>query len=626
MVKKRGYDSKKILLSLTGLVILFVILILGNVLLSFANIRYDATEEKIYSLSKGTENIISALDDKITVKFFFSRSNPDFPANLKLYAKRVRDFLSEYENSSGGRIDVEIYDPKADSDEEEWALKYGVKPMQLASGEKIFCGLVFLSLEQEQTIGLLDPAREPLLEYDITRIINDLRTFKKKKIGIISTLPVFGQQGYQMPGQPGSEAWYFVTELKKTYELSNIPISSEKLDNSLDLLIVIHPKALSEKLLYAVDQYVVSGGNAIIFVDPACVSASTRGPGGMVRPSSSSMDRLFTAWGISMDSTKAVVDFDQPTRLRTRDNLIENNPAWISVRQGAFNESDVVTSGLERVLLPVAGAIKKTEGSSCEFEHLLQSGTNAGLVDPFTANAEVRDIKKAVVPSEKPLNLAVRVRDIFKTAFPEGLPESKKESDKKDQNSSHIDKGTKKSTIIVIADVDMLADGYYISKGSFLGFPVSEVFNDNLNLLSNASEMLTGSEDLIGLRSRGSFERPFSVVLELERRAQERWMSKEKELVKRAEETNRLLNELQQRKDESQKLIISPEQEAEIAKFREQKRAIDKELKEVRKKLREDIEALGAMLKAVNIFLMPLIISICGIGFAVYRQRRIKKK
>ena len=152
----------------------------------------------------------------------------------------------------------------------------------------------------------------------------------------------------------------------------------------------------------------------------------------------------------------------------------------------------------------------------------------------------------------------MRVRDIFKTAFPEGLPESKKESDKKDQNSSHIDKGTKKSTIIVIADVDMLADGYYISKGSFLGFPVSEVFNDNLNLLSNASEMLTGSEDLIGLRSRGSFERPFSVVLELERRAQERWMSKEKELVKRAEETNRLLNELQQRKDESQKLIISP--------------------------------------------------------------------
>lgn len=626
MVKKRGYDSKKILLSLTGLVILFVILILGNVLLSFANIRYDATEEKIYSLSKGTENIISALDDKITVKFFFSRSNPDFPANLKLYAKRVRDFLSEYENSSGGRIDVEIYDPKADSDEEEWALKYGVKPMQLASGEKIFCGLVFLSLEQEQTIGLLDPAREPLLEYDITRIINDLRTFKKKKIGIISTLPVFGQQGYQMPGQPGSEAWYFVTELKKTYELSNIPISAETLDNSLDLLIVIHPKALSEKLLYAVDQYVVSGGNAIIFVDPACVSASTRGPGGMVMPSSSSMDRLFKAWGISMDSTKAVVDFDQPTRLRTRDNLIENNPAWISVRQGAFNESDVVTSGLERVLLPVAGAITKTEGSSCEFEHLLQSGTNAGLVDPFTANAEVWDIKKAVVPSEKPLNLAVRIRDIFKTAFPEGRPESKKESDKKDQNSSHIDRGTKKSTIIVIADVDMLADGYYISKGSFLGFPVSEVFNDNLNLLSNASEMLTGSEDLIGLRSRGSFERPFSVVLELERRAQERWMSKEKELVKRAEETNRLLNELQQRKDESQKLIISPEQEAEIAKFREQKRAIDKELKEVRKKLREDIEALGAMLKAVNIFLMPLIISICGIGFAVYRQRRIKKK
>ncbi len=172
----------------------------------------------------------------------------------------------------------------------------------------------------------------------------------------------------------------------------------------------------------------------------------------------------------------------------------------------------------------------------------------------------------------------------------------------------------------------MLADQFYVQKSNLFGLAISEMFNDNLNFLSNASEILTGSDDLIGLRSRGKFERPFTVVVKLKRTAQERWLTKEKELVKRMEETTQKLRQLEEQKDVSQKMIISLEQEVEVAKFKAQRQEINRELKQVRKNLRASIETLGATLKGINIFLMPFLVSLIGIGFAIYKQRKFKKK
>lgn len=629
MAHKKGSDFKKTLVSTTGLVALFFILILVNVLLSYASIRWDATEDKVYSLSEGTRKILSDLPEPVTIKFFFSRSNQNLPPNLKLYAKRVREFLSEYEHASAGLVTVEEYDPKIDSDEEEWAQKYGMRSMQVPAGGRIYCGLVLMAADQEETIGFLDSNREELLEYDITRIIHRLQSPEKKVVGVISSLPVFGDmqtspRSFQAPRRP---PWLFIQEMKKSYDVRNIDPSADRIDPTVALLLIIHPKDMNPRLQYAVDQYVLSGGNALVFVDPFCIS-DMRQAQQFMQPRGSSLDKLFSAWGIFMDPVKAIADFDQPTRVRTRNNTVENNPVWISARGKAFSKSDIVTSRLESMLFAVAGAIKKAEDSPYAFEPMVQSGEHSALIDAFKANFGAAAIRRDFVPEGDTFNIAVRVRGTFKTAFPAGPPKAENKSAESTNipAGDHLEKAKKRATLIIVGDADMLADEFYVQRSRILGFAMSKVFNDNLNFLSNASEILTGSDALIEIRSRGKFERPFTTVLALERRAQERWLSKEKELAKRVETTNRKLQELEQQKDTSQRLIISPEQEAEIAKFREQKRKINRELKQVRKNLRADIEVLGTTLRNVNIFLMPLLVSIAGIGFAIYKQRRVKKK
>ena len=630
MVSKHGYDLKKTLVSTTGLIILLVILIMVNVILSYASIRWDATEDKIYSLSDGTKNIISNLTMPITIKFFYSRSNRNLPSGLKLYAKRVMEFLSEYKHMSQGRIAIEILDPKIDSDEEEWAQKYGMQAIQGSGGERIYSGLTFLAEDREESIKLLDPSRETLLEYDITRIIHRLQTPEKKVVGIISTLPVFG-----LPATPAAQRqsmnarpWFFVTELKKTYEVREISLSTAQIDSSVDLLVIIHPKELSPSLQYAIDQHVLGGGNVLVFVDPFCVSDQSQAQQQFMRPPSSSLEKLFSAWGIAMEPEKALVDLDQPTRVRGANNQAENSPVWISARGEAFSGSDVVTSRLETMLFPVAGAIKKTEGSTYEFEPLVQSGKNASLTDAFKASFGATALKKDFIAAEERFYIVARVRGMFKTGFPAGPPEEEKSesASTEKRNRKQLKTGNEQATLIIVADADMLADSFYVRRSQLMGFNLSKVFNDNLNFLSNAVEILTGSDDLIGLRSRGKFERPFTAVLELEKRAQERWLAKEKELVGRVESTNNKLRELQQQKDASQRLIISPEQEAEIDKFKEERRRINRELKQVRKNLRADIESLGATLKGINIFLIPFCVAIAGVGFAIFKQRRMKKR
>ncbi|MEJ2588663.1 MAG: Gldg family protein [Deltaproteobacteria bacterium] len=624
---RKGFDFQKTTLSIIGLIVLLLILVVANIIVSYANVRWDATEGKTYSLSKGTLNILADMNRPVTVKFFYSKSNPDVPADIKLYAKRVKDFLYEYEQASNDMIRVETYDPKPDSDEEEWAQKYGVRGIGVPGGEKIYCGLVFVCADKEETIGWLDTAEEQLLEYNITRIIQGLQRTKKIVIGVISGLPVFGNpQRPPMARQGGGEPWLFIQELKKSYEVKEIGQNTVRIDPAINLIMIIFPKNITPELRYAVDQYVLSGGKALVFVDPLCVSDnSQRQP--YMAPMGASLKELFKAWGISMDAKKAIADFGQPTQVRGREG-VEDNPLMISARGDAFSGRDIVTSGLESMLFPVAGAIEKEKSASCTFEPLVMSSENAGLMEAFNAYLGLEAIKKDFKSAHKRFNIAVRIRGTFKTAFPSGPPKNKDEKNTFESATpgDHLKESVKPATLIVVSDADMLADHFYVRKRQILGFAVSEMFNDNLNFVANASEILTGSDDLIGLRTRGTFQRPFTAVLELKRRAQDRWLAKEKELVKRVEEANEKLRRLERQKDKSQEMIMSPEQEAEIAKFKTERDRINDELKDVRKKLRAEIETLGTVLKAINIFLMPFLIAMIGTVFAIYRHRKMKRK
>ena len=617
---------EKSLFSAGGLILVFLIIVLVNFIFSSVNLRWDATEDKLYSLSEGTKRILSALEEEVVIKVFYSKSVVNMPTHIKNYAKRMLDFLTEYERNSNGKVTIEIFDPQIDSDEEEWAQAYGLKGVDLPTGDRIYFGLVAVAADQQEVIEMMDPAGEQRLEYDITRIIVRVQSSEKPKIGIISSLPVFGQPPNPYTRQPQQPAWQFIKELRKTYAVEAIQASVDRIDRGLNLLILIHPKNLSESLQFAVDQYVLSGGNVMVFVDPFSTLDGTPG-----NAKASALDRLFKTWGVAMDAGKALADFGFATRIRTRINEIEENPFWLSLSPKAINADNIITAKLESILMPMAGTIQNTAESRYKYEPLLQSSPQSALEEAFRVRMTSTEIRRDFKPSGKKFDLAVKITGTFETAFPDGKPpaeeEPKQAADNKAQPAGKtaeevLKQGKKPSTIIVVADSDLLYDGYYVHKQNILGFEIARIFNDNLNFLLNAGEMLAGGPELISIRSRGKFEKPFTRVQQLEKQAQQKWLAREQELMKKVDETNSKLDQLEQKKDASQKLIISAEQEAEIRKFQEEKRRINKELKKVRRNLRADIESLGVSVKLMNIFLMPLIVCAIGIAFAIHQRRK----
>jgi len=629
MAEIKGGLGKSIF-SAGGLILILVILILTNVIIARANLRWDATEDNLYSLSDGTKDILSDLEKDVIIKVFYSKSNVSIPLNIKTYSRRMLDFLSEYEYHSNSRVTVEVYDPKPDSEEEEWAQKYGIQGAVLPGGEKVYFGLVAVCEDQEESIAMMDPTGEAHLEYDMTRIISRVHANKRPKIGVISGHPVFGspQNQFNMQNPAGQmEPWLFISELKKLYEVKELAATEPfVIDPDIDLILIIHPKNFGDGIHYAIDQYVLKGGNLIVLVDPLSVMDMSQG---MMK--SSSMEKLFTAWGVRMDASKAVVDMNYPTRLRNQTGQIEDNPMWLSIPQKALSRENLITSELETMLLPVAGALEKIPGKTVDYEPLLQSSASVALVDAFKSRFGVGDLRKDFKSSDKKVDLAVKISGVFTTAYPEGNPAAKASTvkDTKTSNEEKISqtpvsltKGVKSATLIIIADTDFIYDGYYVQKQNFLGFDMSSIFNDNLNFMLNSSEVLSGAEALIGIRSRGIFARPFTKVRELEKKAQAKWLAREQELVRSAESTNRILKELEQKKDASQKLILSEEQESEIEKFQKEKIRLSKELKIVRRNLRADIESLGIWIKVLNIFLVPFLVCVAGSLYALYRKKK----
>jgi len=615
----------KSLLSVGGILLVVVIVVLVNLLVSRINLRWDLTQDNVYSLSDGTKKILSDLEQDVTLKLFYSKSNAGIPVSIKNYGNRLIDFLEEYELYSKGRLRVEIHDPKPDSEEEEWAQKYGIDGINLPAGDKIYFGLVAVAADQEETIRMLDPAAEQRLEYDITRVVARVQSSSKLTLGVVSGLPVFGGARTNFQRSPQGPPWLFIQELKKTYDVAEFSPFSKTVvfDDAMDLLLIIHPRDISEEMIYAIDQYILGGGNALILVDPSAVMDMNPG---MVK--SSSLPELFKQWGIRMNATQVLVDFGLATRLRDQNGQIEDNPLWVSLSKESFNTDSVITAKLESMLLPVVGTIEKASDHSVNYEALLRSSTYSGQTDAFKTQFGASELRRDFMATPDIYDLAVILRGSFETAFPNGKPMPEDTGDTEETKASaksaspHLTESRQPSTVLVMADTDFLFDGYYVNRQNFLGFEIANIFNDNLNFLLNSIELMTGSEALIDIRSRGTHERPFEKVQELEEKAQARWMAREQELVREVEETNLKLQQLEQQKDASQNLILSEEQEAEIQRFQEEKIRINRELKEVRRNLRADIERLGNRIKFINLFAIAFMVSLAGVAYGLYRRQK----
>jgi ABC-type uncharacterized transport system involved in gliding motility auxiliary subunit len=604
-----------------GLLVLVAALVFVNVLFSQAGVRWDMTADNMYSLTPGTLNILSKIEEPVTLKVFYNQSMKTVPYPLKNYYNRVMDYIGEYKNNSNGKIAVEKIDPKPDSDEEEWALKYGLDKVSVQGGETMFFGLVAESADLEEIISFLDPARERFLEYEITRAILAATNPKKKVLGILSALPVNGGPMANLAmmgmGEQGQEPWWFVSELKKTYTVKTISPTADTIDKDVDLLIVVQPANLGPNTAKAIDAHVQAGKNLLVFQDPESVwSAETlQNRSRPQRPES--LEPLLTAWGVGMDLGKAAADLEQTTLLNNRNMQREENPMWISVAGEHVNREDQITSMLEKMLLPVAGVWEKKESfaKGLEWKPLISTSKQSALMEAFRANIGADAIRAEFKSDGKASVLAVRLDGKFPTAFPAGGKDAQEKQAKE----------ARRATVVLVGDTDMLYDSYYMQKvnAGAQVFPV--MFNDNLNFLQNACELLTGSSDLIAIRSRGKFERPFTRVQNLASEAQRKWLEKEQEITGKLQEIRKTLDELERQKDPSGRAILTDAQAKDLSRLRDEHASLRKELKEVRRKLRSDIEVLGIVVKIINILAMPFVVALFGLGFGLYRYSQSRR-
>ncbi|MBU4459470.1 MAG: Gldg family protein [Verrucomicrobia bacterium] len=622
--------------SLAAFAVVAVIVAAVNILLGGVVWRIDMTQDRIYTLSDGTRDVLKGLDGPVTFKLFFNGSDPQVPPTVKLFARSVEDLLREYEIAGKGNILVEVHDPQPDSDAADWARRYGVESQPVGMfGPDLALGLVAVKGGAEAVLPFLNPDEQERLEYDITRLVTRVANPKKPVLGLLASLPVMGAGAPQMPFGPPQrqqKGWYAFTDLEKDYEIRQLAETIEAVDADIDALVVVHPKGLPEAALFAIDQFVLRGGRLLAFVDPMCL-ADEQAPNPMGMPNfgggGSTLGPLFTAWGVGYEPERAIADLEAITPTRGRDNRVVNNPTWLSLRPANMNAEDRLTARVETILLPGAGIFKVEPPAGVQSTVLMWTSDASGLVDAMTAKMNPEGLQREFKSGMRREALAVRLSGKFKTAFPDGKPGAAAPTNAPGAGvtntppaPSSLKEGNGEGRVVLVGDVDMLFDPFCLREVRMMGQTAYAPWNDNLTFFYSVLEDISGSAKLSQIRSRGRLERPFDVVAGLLREAQERYMEAETALQSKLEQTQQRLTELQAEKGQGQEMVLSAEQKAEVERFRKQELETRQALKEVRKSLRADIERLGAVVKAVNILGVPLLVGIAGIGFGLWRRNR----
>ncbi|MEI6210208.1 MAG: Gldg family protein [bacterium] len=618
--------ASKIGTGLAGLALVAVIVIAANLILSAARLRLDLTSDRQFSLSDGTRRILDKMDREVVLKFYFSRS-AEMPMNLKADARHVADLLQEYRLASHGRVILEQYDPTPDSDYEEWAQNEGLEPQTINPfSPPAYFGLVAKCGSEQQCIPSLSAIKDTSLEYTLTRLISRVIYPQKPVLGVLSSLPVMGapmNQMMMMMQPPRNEGWVAFKMLKEDYDVRTVPPEAEQIEPEISTLIVVHPKNLSNKMLFAIDQFVLRGGRLVACVDPlsSVDGRSSENANPMMRmgnDTSSTLGKLFEAWGIGFDATKVIADLGSVTQLAGQGRVIES-PTFLWLKSDRMNREDLLSAQLSQIMLPFAGSLTDNTGGKLAFTPLLFSSSDSACpVDAMGAQyASVSSIRTQFKPDNLKHVLAARLKGTFQTAFPGGPAGAGTNA-----APNQLVKGN--SAVLIVADTDFLCDETCVRAVSMgFGLQSLEPINDNLTFFINAVEQLSGREELLSLRARGSYRRPFKHVDELDLRAMRSLQAREEELSKKLEAARAQIQELQNQKKGTQKLLLSRAQQEAVERFRQDEKTFQRQLKEVRKELRRDMENLGIAVKTVNIAAMPLFLIIFGIVRTVARRKRV---
>jgi ABC-type uncharacterized transport system involved in gliding motility auxiliary subunit len=614
--------------SAIGLIALALILVALNYLISRVPARADLTDGKLYTLSDGTKKILRNLQSPVKVKLYISQGE-SVPVPLRSFAQRVEDLVREFKSVAGPNLVIERYNPRPDSEEEDAAQLDGIESQQLVTGEQFYLGATVSQLERKQTLASISPQRERLLEYDLVRAVARVATPERPKIGLMAGLPVLGEKFNPFTRQ-SSDPWVLANELKREFDVKEVPITAKEIDKDLNVLLLIHPRDLPPEQEYALDQFVLRGGKLIAFVDPyAYFDQAPQMPGVPPMPSSSNLPTLFKAWGVEFDANKVISDVVFGSGGGAR-----YTPTVLSLNRTAFSRDDVVTGSIETLLYAFGGAFQLKPAEGLKATELVHSSPNSMLVDNADATKSGDQATRSFKPGGKPLPLAVRLTGKFKTAFPDGLKEAEKPAGKQADNDKPVAgtpalrESSNENSVILVADVDMLADGAAVDVQDVFGRKIVVPSNGNLAFALGMVEQFAAGDELISLRSRASAFRPLTVVRELEAEAQKQYFGKIQALEDELQKTNAKLQELQGRQNSGSAAkggqILTAEQQAELERFRKRVAETRLELKEVRKNLRQDAEALVFWTKVVNIAAMPVLVALFGLGVALLRRRRTR--
>ena len=663
--------NSKALFSSAGLAGIFFGLIVSVMVITvLPGLRIDLTEDRLYTLSEGTRNIVSNLETPIELRFFYSESATEDQPQIRAYGRRVKELLEEITFASEGNLTLNVIDPEPFSEEEDLATQFGIRSVPVSQGgESIYFGLVASQVLDDadynamappgvEALPLIRPDQEQFLEYEFMKLISSVNSPERTVIGLITELDIDG--GFNPATGQATSPWFVMEMIRQLYDVRRVDVNAGSIDEDVDILMIVHPQELSDQMLYAVDQHVMKGGQAIVFLDPNADSLVTRSPQGALIPAGmgSDLEVLLSAWGVEYQGDKVLADNELALRVRMSQN---ERPmphlGMVGVPRANLDQEDIITSRLQTVNFASAGALSQSDVATTTFYPLIRSSSDAMLMDAaLVENMTDPSILFDEFQSQSTSYvLAARVSGEISSAFPEGRPEIPEDTasdnqddadaaqDSPDTASSdnlaipendaaetpeeepaemHLARTQSPANIVLFADTDFLTDRLWVQVAQFMGQRIPQPFANNGDLLINSLDNLSGGADLVNIRSRGTYSRPFTRVIALQREADDRLRTEEADLLNRLSETEAALAELNQDEDGNPLGQLTPEIQAEIDRFNGEMLDTRRRLRDVQFQLTEDIDQLGANLKAINTGLVPGLLTILVLLTHYTRLRR----
>ena len=622
--------------AILAIIALLVIVISLNLLVSGLGLGHknaDFTQDKVHTLSDGTKGILKELGAPVVIRYYATRSSDYMPEALKLHMRRVDDLLAEYENLSGGKLRVEDLDPQPDTDAEDSANLDGIRG-QSFDDQNLYFGLAVSCLDRTSTIPFLDPNQETMLEYQLSKAISEVSRPDKPVVGLMSALPISGSPAMMM-GQQGQQPWVIYQQLAQSYEVKDLGMTPEKIDPEIDVLLVFHPAEITPEAEFAIDQYLLQGGTVVACIDPYSVAAQMSSPppnpmmggaGGL--PTSSTLPTLLGSWGVAMNQ-QVLADENYRT-------IMNGNRPGIAVltvpKDGMPQKDNVITRDLTSLVFFLPGGLTKSGSPGVTVDTLVKSSDKAGFVDSMKASQLDPRLTTSFRGTQS-YDLVMHLKGNFKSAFPKGKPGTeeakpedkpaegeKKDEEKKEEKPAHLVEATKEGNVFIISDIDAFFNQFAYQVQNFGGMQVARQINGNSSLFFNIIDQAASSTHLIGARSRAAIARPFTRINEMEAEANKRVGSKIEELEAKAEAAQQKLNELQSQKSAGSQLYLSPEQEAEIRKFRQEEVESRKQIRELQKDLKREKDKLAGTTTFVNILAVPSLVIVAGLGTLLKRR------